>query len=239
MTDALLSYLRDIDETLFRAINGFCGRNGIFDLFVSIIESPHLKGLAFTSTFGMFWFQRAKGLARQRETLVLLFFAVLISLVLARSLANGLPFRTRPMYTPGIGFREPLFRMDPSLVEWSSFPSDTAAVLFVMTTGFWLLSRYWGLLWACFSIITAVFARVYFGYHYPSEVAAGALIGIGVMIAANTEVMHARIASPILAMEQRVPRIFYALFFPLLFEVATLFAYTRTIRQAIYRYFFG
>ena len=239
MPYAFLSYLRDVDNALFHAINSFCGRNAIFDQFVGLIESPHLKGLAFISTFGMFWFQRVKSLARQRETLVLLLLAVVLSVVVARSLADGLPFRTRPMFAPGIGFRRPLFPQDTVLVDWSSFPSDTAAVLFAMTTGFWLLSRYWGLLWACFSVITAAAARVYFGYHYPSDVAAGALIGIGVMIAANNEFMHARIARPILAVEQRVPGIFYALFFPFLYEVTTLFAYTRLIRHAIYHYFFG
>ena len=108
-----------------------------------------------------------------------------------------------------------------------------------MTTGFWLLSRWWGLLWACFSLVTAVAARIYFGRHYPGDVVAGALIGIGVMIAVNNEFMHARIASPIVAMEQRAPAIFYALFFPFLYEVTTLFAYTRVIQQAIFHYFFG
>ena len=68
---------------------------------------------------------------------------------------------------------------------------------------------------------------------------AGALIGIGVMIAVNNEFMRARIASPIVAMEQRAPAIFYALFFPFLYEVTTLFSYTRVIRQAILYYFFG
>ena len=239
MIYAFISYLRNIDLALFHIINDFCGRNVIFDQLVGLIESAHLKGLAFISTFGMFWFQRSKTVARQRETLVLLLLAVVLSIVVGRALADLLPFRTRPMFTSGIGYRAPLFPRESTLVDWSSFPSDTVAVLFVMTTGFWLLSRLWGLLWACFSVVTAAFARIYFGLHYPSDVAAGALIGIGVMIAVNNEFMHARFASPIVAIEQRAPAIFYALFFPFLLEVTTLFAYTRTIRQAIYHYFFG
>ena len=237
---AIISYLRDIDLALFHFINGVCGRIVVFDQLVGLIESPHLKGLAFISTFGMFWFQRSKTLVRQRETLVLLLLAVVLSIVVARALADLLPFRTRPMYATGIGFRAPLARgFDSGLVDWSSFPSDTTTVLFVMTTGFWLLSRWCGLLWACFSLVTAAAARIYFGYHYPGDVVAGALIGIGVMIAVNNKFMHARIASPIVVMEQRAPAIFYALFFPFLYEVTTLFAYTRVIRHAIFQYFFG
>ena len=240
MIYAFISYLRDIDLALFHIINGFCGRNVVFDQLVSLLESPHLKGLAFISTFGMFWFQRPKTLARQRESLVLLLLAVVLSIVVSRSLADLLPFRTRPMYAPASDFRAPLGRGLPTtIVDWSSFPSDNVAVLFVMTTGFWLLSRWWGLLWACFSLLAAAAARIYFGYHYPGDVVAGALIGIGVMIAINNEFMHARIASPIVAMEQRAPAIFYALFFPFLYEVSTLFAYTRVIREALFHYFFG
>jgi hypothetical protein len=59
------------------------------------------------------------------------------------------------------------------------------------------------------------------------------------MIAVNNEFMCARIASPIVAMEQRAPAIFYGLLFPLLYEVSTLFAFTVRIRQDILHFFLG
>jgi hypothetical protein len=108
------------------------------------------------------------------------------------------------------------------------------SLVFVLTTGFWMLSRWWGLLWACFSIM-AMAARIYFGIHYPGDVLAGALIGIGVTIAINNEFMQARIASPIVAVELRNPALFYALLLPFLFEVSTLFALTRSILHATFR----
>jgi hypothetical protein len=53
-------------------------------------------------------------------------FAIVVSLFVARLFANLLPFRVRPMFTSGIGYRPPLFEMGAYFENWSSFPSDTA-----------------------------------------------------------------------------------------------------------------
>ena len=232
MIDAFVNGLANLDIALFHATNGLCGRSLAVDHLASRFDSAQLKSLAFVSTFGALWFKRAQPLPRQRETLVLTLFATLFSVVLARSLANLLPFRQRPMFMPDIGYRPPLFQLDTYLENWSSFPSDTAAVIFAMTTGFWLLSRRWGLLWVLFSIL-ATLARVYFGLHYVSDVFVGALVGIGVTVAINREFFHVRIASPIVVMEQRAPAFFYAVLFPCLYEVSNLFSFTRSIYHSV------
>jgi undecaprenyl-diphosphatase len=137
------------------------------------------------------------------------------------------------MFTSGIGYHAPLFEIGAYFENWSAFPSDTATILFAMTTGFWLLSRWWGLLWAGFSI-AAMMARIYFGLHYPGDVLAGALIGVGVMLAINSQFMHAHVAAPMIAVERRAPGVFYGLLFPLILEVSTLFSYTRSIIHILY-----
>jgi undecaprenyl-diphosphatase len=235
MIDSFVSYLKEIDFVTFHAINSICGQNLIVDRIVGVLEHSELKGLALMGTFGALWFQRTKTQARQRGILILVLFAVVLSLVVDRALADHLlPFRERPMFTPDIGYRAPLFQQSTTLENWSSFPSDNASLVFVLTTGFWMLSRWWGLLWACFSIM-AMAARIYFGIHYPGDVLAGALIGIGVTIAINNEFMQARIASPIVAVELRTSALFYALLLPFLYEVSTLFGFTRSILHAIFR----
>jgi hypothetical protein len=95
-----------------------------------------------------------------------------------------------------------------------------------------------GFLWACFSIIVML-ARVYLGIHYPSDVLAGALLGISITVVINNEFVHARIASPIVAAERRAPAIFYGLLFPILFEAATIFQFTRVIRHVVFQMLFG
>jgi undecaprenyl-diphosphatase len=238
MTWAFVSFLNDIDYALFHAINGFCGQSSAVDHIVSGLESYQVKGLAFMGTFGVLWFQRTKDQARQRETLVLILLAIVISLVVARALAGLLPFRTRPMFASDFGYRAPLFQLGATFEDWSSFPSDTAAFVFVLAAGFWTLSRWWGLAWVCFATL-AMSARIFFGLHYPGDIIAGAAIGIGVMIAIDNEFTRARIASPILTVAQQTPAVFYGLLFPVMYEVSTLFAFTRSMRHAILHLFVG
>jgi undecaprenyl-diphosphatase len=159
-----------------------------------------------------------------------------LSLIVARAFADLLPFRVRPMFASGIEYRASLFRMAPYFENWSAFPSDTAAIVFAVTRRFWLLSRWWGLLWASVSVVAMV-ARIYFGLHYPGDV--GAAIRIGVTLAINNDFTHRRIAAPIVAVEQRSPAIFYGLLFPFMFEVSSLFTYSREILHAITHVFFG
>jgi membrane-associated phospholipid phosphatase len=230
--NAFISHLSGIDLVVFHAINRFCGQSLFLDQVVSRLESAQLKGLVFIGTFAALWFQRAKTQVRQRETLILLLIAIVLSLIVARIFADLFPFRERPMFASGIGYRSPVFAMDAYFENWSAFPSDTAAIIFAMTTGFWLLSRWWGLLWVSFSI-TATVARIYFGLHYPGDALAGALIGVGVTLAIDNEFMHGRIAAPILTVEQRAPALFYGLLFPFLLEISTLFSFTRGIYHAI------
>src|ERR1700730_15195552 len=102
MIDSFVSYLKDFDLVAFHAINSFCGQSLTVDRIVSGVESYQLKGLAFMGTFGALWFQRTKNQDRQRRTLILVLLAVVVSLAIDRALAHLLPFRQRPMFTPGI-----------------------------------------------------------------------------------------------------------------------------------------
>ena len=88
-------------------------------------------------------------------------------------------------------------------------------------------------MWACFSIIV-ILARVYLGIHYPSDVLAGALLGASISLAMNIKLVRSHIAAPIIAMEQRVPAVFYGLLFPILFETATIFHFTRVMRHWLF-----
>lgn len=229
MDHSVISYLRELDISVFQAINSYCGQNATFDRLLIRLDFSALKGLAFMASFGALWFQRKNDQVWRRETLLIMIFTILLSIVAARAAAIMLPFRIRPMFVPDIGYHAPQYSVG-NYEDWSAFPSDTATYFFVITTGFWLMSRWLGFLWACLSTVVIV-ARVYLGIHYPSDVLAGALLGTAITLLMNHEFVHARLAAPLLAVEKRAPAIFYGLLFPILFETATIFHFTRVMRH--------
>jgi undecaprenyl-diphosphatase len=170
-------YFEDVNLPIFHAINGFCGSSPFLDRVVALIDYPDLKGLVLVATFGAFWFRPGTDQLRVRRALLVALFAMALAIFAARVLAFTLPFEVRPMLMPDIGYRQPLTSKDFNYEAWSAFPSDQAAMMFALATGFWFASRPAGILVAIFSVI-ALLARVCLGIHYPLDVVVGALIGI-------------------------------------------------------------
>jgi hypothetical protein len=88
-------------------------------------------------------------------------------------------------------------------------------------------------LFGVFSIL-AMLARVYVGGHYPGDILVGALMGISITIALNTNPVRAFIAAPFLAVERRAPALFYGLLLSGLFEAGVMFGTVRSIGKAIF-----
>ncbi|SDN75693.1 undecaprenyl-diphosphatase [Paenibacillus sp. yr247] len=63
----------------------------------------------------------------------------------------------------------------------ASFPSDHAIGAFVIATSIWIFRRKEGKLWLALAACIA-FSRVWTGVHYPSDVLAGAVIGIAAAV---------------------------------------------------------
>jgi hypothetical protein len=159
--------------------------------------------------------------------------SVMISIGIIRLIALLSSFQIRPMYRTDIGCRSPAFDMGSHTFEdWNSFPSDTAGMMFALTTGFWFASRACGMIFGVFSILSML-SRVYLGVHCPIDVFVGAIIGVGVSIALEISPVRTVLAAPALRLERRVPGIFYGLLLAALYEMGTLFITVRNIGKAI------
>lgn len=98
----------------------------------------------------------------------------LLSIALAACLANGPAKLLARRPRPSADSKAPLIRMPRS----TSFPSGHSATAFAFATG---ACREWPLLTPLLLPLAAIvgYSRVHTGVHYPSDVAAGAAIGVG------------------------------------------------------------
>jgi undecaprenyl-diphosphatase len=221
---------REVDAYVSLTATHFASQNAVVNHAVQIAsEAPALTGGLLLALVWGCWFSDSTRAARER--LLLGFGAVLVAVVLSRLLQVSLPIRLRPMHDLASGFL-PLPGIDPSLANhWGSFPSDHAALFFALVTVNWQRSRWLGLL-ALVSALYGVLPRIYFGLHYASDVAAGAVLGIAIVLL--FERFGPRTwASRGVGWEQRLPGLFYGAAFLLSLEVATLFDDIRQVGRGV------
>jgi undecaprenyl-diphosphatase len=152
-----------------------------------------------------------------------------IALIAARVLAHTLPLRHRPILDPTLHFRPPYSLPDQSnWTIWSSFPSDHAALFFALLTGVWLACRRAGVILLFYVLIAISFPRIYTGIHYPTDILAGAALGIAAVLICSWNGIRDFWTGSVLNWIERSPAAGYALLFLVTFEIATLFWDIRT-----------
>jgi undecaprenyl-diphosphatase len=212
-----------LDSEIIAFVNGFAHKSPIFDHLVDLtIGRPLLKAGPVTGLLWYLWFRDERLETRQR--LVAAVIMSVVALFLARALALSLPFRARPLSDPAINFVMP-YGIDGNddLINWSSFPSDHGALFFALAAGFLVVSRRWGVAALLFSTFMICLPRLYAGYHYPSDLLAGAAIGIAcggaTVIAGFTD----RLAAPALRLLRARPELYYTSLFFVTFEITNNF----------------
>jgi membrane-associated phospholipid phosphatase len=207
------------------------GSSPELDLIVVFLTSSDLfKGFLVMGAIWWLWFRDTLKPASVppdpavREQVMATLLAGLVALVVARALAESLPFRMRPLALPEYAdtftlSRERLGRIE----EWSSFPSDHATLFSALAAGAWFACRRLGAILFVYTVIVILAPRVYLGMHYPTDVLAGALIGCAIAWAANLIPIRAPISRPLLLWQTRSPGTFYASAFLLTSQIAVLF----------------
>jgi undecaprenyl-diphosphatase len=222
------------DVPILHAINGFCGNSWVMDRLISHL-ALNFKWAIPLCVWWVLWFQPAENQLLRRKVLLVIIVTVMLSLVVNRTISVLMPYRVRPMETPGIGYRLPLFEEGFKYADfeaWSSFPSDQATYFFAFAAGFWLFSARLGLAMYAYSTLIAL-SRVYLGTHFPSDVTVGALLGIAVQLVLNRDYAR-RAITPVLAMEKTRPAYFNALLFFVLLEMGTGFMNVRDIGRSLF-----
>ncbi|HJS86573.1 MAG TPA: phosphatase PAP2 family protein [Acetobacteraceae bacterium] len=230
--------MHHLDLAVFHLINGGCG-GWLADQIVAFEEGRYLFRALPLILYWWFWFSADTDRRDQhRRILVGALLGTFVALLLARGMALALPFRPRPMHELGLGYRAPLLPIARNMEDWSSFPSDTAALFFALSFGIWRLSRPLGVALMTYSAVWICLPRIYLGIHYPSDILVGALLGIAVVWAtlrileAPDGALGRRILASVSGTEVQRPGLFYATAFVASFEMAMLFDDVRAFGRA-------
>jgi undecaprenyl-diphosphatase len=184
-----------------------------------IEESNLLKGGLALALYWWAWFQFEKTPSNKRNILLFTFVSSTFALLLARTIALLIPFRDRPFQNPDYHFQLP-FTVTGFVHSWNSAPSDHAVLFFCLATSLWMVSWRLGVVAMCHALFVVSFPRIYVGYHYPTDIISGALVGIGMGLTCNFARLRDGIALPALRWMEKHPAPFYALAFAWTFEVA-------------------
>lgn len=166
------------DWPIQMAINAPAGKSAALDLSLRAIDRFNMfQGVLLMSLAAAAF---ARSTAVQRLWLVAGVFGASVAAVLSRLTQALLPQNPRPIFDPAIDFRAPLGADHEMIRDWSSFPSDHAALLMGIALAIFVVRPRLGLLAAAIAVAGGL-ARIYGGAHYTTDTLAGWFISAAVV----------------------------------------------------------
>jgi undecaprenyl-diphosphatase len=230
--------MNGFDSYLLGLFNSFAHRSSTFDAAVVFLaDQPLVKAGLLTSLLWLAWFRPDSNQKVHRELVISTLVATIASLIFVKIVRSLLPFRLRPIHDLASGFTLPYHVTTETLWNWSSFPSDTAAMVFALAAGLAIIWRGWGWLALVYSLVVVALPRIYLGYHYPSDVGAAAVIGILIAFILTRDPIRRPLTRRVLAWSERSPGVFYCASFLVTCEVSAVFENARNTIVAIAKLF--
>lgn len=230
--------IRNLDLAIMTFMTGFAGKSALFDHAINTLSQLDLfKGIVL---MGLFWFtwayvkpnQTARERDERHEKLVNILIISLLIGGLSRGLQLGLHVHKRPLLSD-LHLPFPVLEAGTDgLNGWNSFPSDHSMLFFALSTGLWTINRRAGLVAFIWSAVVIDFPRVYLGIHYPSDVVAGAILGIGCMLGFQ-RVRLTRLDNAMSAWRNAHTGVFMAVMFLITDELAHLLGEFRELARAV------
>jgi len=221
-----MTLIEQTDRTLTMAVNQFAGHSIFLDkLMYYILDTALLNGGVFLAAYCWLWFETDEnGVHSQRRNVVVGQMAILGVAGIVVLLKVFLPFRHNPLNSPDLGLRL-AFGVDPaSLATSNSFPSGHAALFFALSVPLWRRSRWLGAASAVWIFLSICLPLLFLGDHWPSDIVAGATIGIASMLLLCRLIGATRLPGRLLRFSKTHPSAFYAMAWMLALETALRFA---------------
>lgn len=153
-----------------RVINGWTQYSPLLDHVGAVIAkyAPEIWAVIFL----LLWFWPPLRQNRARRAVVYAVVAGVLALAINVVISHLTPYRPRPfVYEPSVIHQLVSHKAD------TSFPSDHAAGSFAFAVGLFYAGVSDGL-WALLFAMAVALARVFVGLHWPTDVLAGAVVGL-------------------------------------------------------------
>ncbi|HET9113594.1 MAG TPA: phosphatase PAP2 family protein [Burkholderiales bacterium] len=232
MTFAIIPEISGLDDQILIWINQYMARWPLLDKTIAwLLNANIIKFVPMLAAGCWLWFEKSLKQAINRRILLESLLASIAALVIGRTLALMLPFRDRPFVRPELHF---VTTLQPILRTWSSFPSDHAVLAFALAASLFRVSPKVGI-WALFhATVIICLPRLYFGLHHPSDLMAGALIGILAIIMFSRIRVLNPVTNYLLGIENKHPGAFYAMSFFVLYNIGEMFLSFRIVANYVF-----
>jgi membrane-associated phospholipid phosphatase len=252
VTDPLpLPPLNPIDAAGLSLVQALSGRSEVFDWALRFLLTVDLAKLGVPVLCAVYaWLAEPAGVrpaqpagvspaqpagenpaARSRRVLGSL-AGVILTIAFGRFIQDSMPPRDRPRLTLPPEFF-PQSAALPTLGEWSSFPSDHAVLAAALATAAWAFSRRLGLVAALWAALVVCFPRLYFGFHYLTDLLAGAALGVGLTRLIMALPWPEAPLRGFARLQRHAPALLSLAVFLIAYEFITLFATTRRVLGAV------
>ena len=220
----ILQLINLCDERIVLFLNQFAAKSAVFDgIIYDLADTSFLQGGLFMAYFWWAWLRTDEPVTRRRHDIVISLAGAIVAAVISRLMQVTMPFHVRPLHAASLHFVLPIGVNPETLNYWNSLPSDHAAIYFALATAVWYQNRTLGTAAMAWTMVFGLIPRIYLGYHYPSDILAGTIVGIVLMVLIWHFAPRTRMVDRMLAWEQSHRAVFYPIAFLLTYEVAILF----------------
>jgi undecaprenyl-diphosphatase len=208
------------DYRILLFLNHVADHSPIFTKIVVAVYNDELKSALVVALLWWAWFDGGGTTLQhdRRARIAAALHGSIFCIVAVRVLAAVLPFRVRPIANELVRLHFPIASGDWG--HWSAFPSDNAVLFFFLTTCLLQISPVLGTVALLDTILLICFPRVFLGVHHPTDILAGALLGVGAAYAVGRDPLRSLLAKP----AQWWMRAHQASFYAAAFLVTFLFA---------------